>query len=223
MFLRGTTVRGCEEPPERAEPGTDRVAWVNGNQRRAARRLRFYATHNVLTSMWSYSWRDDCLPAGPEAALLDMRNLVRRLRVQRGGRSFPYAFVAEGGRAGTRLNAHMLLAGWWDHQAMEAAWGRGWVWVSKPRGDQGEREAARANARYVAKYAGKEMLRAGPGKQRYRVGEGFRWPEDRLWAPAPGTAIRKAAAALGGTVDRLWASDSDPEWEGPPTYWLRAP
>ena len=169
--------------------------------RRSRTAIRRYATANrcnVLVS-WTYSDRYLERATSRDQVLQDGRNLVRFMRSRWGG-PFPYVFMPEiqpqrSEREGLEVYNGMLLVPRMPRAVFDAiregyryGEGDGYNGIdvtewSHPRG--GARYASKA----LSRYASKSLGMAPPGRQAYRVGQGFQ-PRREEWVAsgAPGTA-----------------------------------
>jgi len=106
-------------------------------------------------------------------------------------------------------------------RALARLWGHGFVDLRKLRGKQGGREDARAAARYLAKYATKDVDDQAPGEHGYEVAQGFQPESVRLRAWDRDGALAEAIRAMGGEVPGyVWDSRSVMDWTGPPVLFV---
>lgn len=156
-------------------------------------------------------------PRGRGAALGAVELWVRRVRRARGGEPFAYLVVAEQHKDG---HWHLHVAVHRDVALLvlvDPRWEHGRVDAGKElrRPGLSLRDRARLAASYCAKYAGKEVAGVDPGRQAYRVAQGFkvRVQQVGFFADLAG-AVRAARGAIGEELVNLWLSPD--EWDGPP-------
>lgn len=173
---------------------------------RARSRIRRYCTANRCNVLISPTYSDEHLERATDRARveLDLRNLVRRLRYA-WGRPFPYVAMPEvqpnrSERVGVPVFNGMVLVPRMPRRVFESViegWpygaGDGYNGVditewTDPRG--GARYASKSLTQYASKGLG-ELIE--PGKQLYRVGEGFQ-PRREEWV---------ASGAAGSAIDLL--------------------
>ena len=112
----------------------------------------------------------------PAAFRSDLSALFRRLK--RGlGDPFPYLWVPEWHPRGHGLHGHFAVGRYVKRGLIDASWGQGFVHIkllgNLPVGS-GRFEEARAGARYLAKYVGKDLgTDRMAGLHRYDVARGF--------------------------------------------------
>jgi hypothetical protein len=219
-------------PPERTEDEA-RIAQGECRERtvrRAKGRARRYATANRATHLWTFTYRPD--PDGHRPQL-DRPADRRRVKLDwaRFARILPpgtaWLRTLEGHKDGS-IHVHAAMTyGRGDERrtrALAALWGHGFVDEAKVRPTRpGQRERARAVARYVVKYAVK-AIEAGdlePGEHAYEVAQGFGPVAVRLRAWTRAEARREAIGTMGGEVPAYeWESDECATWTGPPVTFL---
>lgn len=119
-------------------------------------------------------------------------------------------------------------AGWRDERqsrVLAGLWGLGHVDLAKGRnlGALGRREQARAVARYVVKYAVKDIEggQLERGEHSYEVAQGFRPVPVRARAWSRTAGVASAIGMMGGEIPRYqWESGDSREWTGPPIVFL---
>jgi hypothetical protein len=151
--------------------------------------------HNGLGRMVTLTYADEA--ADVDALGADVHNFRRRLLRQNWFTldAFPYLWVAERGSKRGRLHGHMAVGSWWDDLGVVEVCERcaseglrrkrsdippagtpciGCVWdhgfVGRPFDGEASPTAA---AHYVTKYLAKSMGDGLPGRQAYRVAQGF--------------------------------------------------
>jgi hypothetical protein len=188
--------------------------------RRARAHVRRYCAANRLNRMGDVTYAG----AGchdPAKLRADLAEFFRGLR-RRIGQPFPYVWVPEWHKTEHGLHAHFAVARYVPRRWIEAAWGRGFIWIhyasDMPVGSTARDEARRA-ARYLAKYIGKDFDRTTLGRHRYDVAEGFQPPKRRLVGSSAEDVLGQAAAIMGAPPRDLWDSAARPNWDGPHSVW----
>ena len=179
--------------------------------RRARGRLRRYAVANRLNRMVTLTTAHQS--HDERAVKAQFRSFVKRgLRGTLGYRG-AYAVGWERHKSGA-VHAHVLVGGFLPHAAVEAAWGRGFVFVQR-FGGRGGRDAARSAAAYVAKYVGKSFDADldSPGRHRYEVAQGFDVAQVRVFALSA-----RGLAEECGRVEVFWSAPAV-AGRGPPVMW----
>jgi hypothetical protein len=143
------------------------------------------------------------------------------------GDAFPYVWVPEWHKGGHGLHLHFAVGRYIPRGQIEGAWGRGFVHI-KLLGDlpvgSGPLAEARIAARYLSKYVGKAFDDVPTdGLHRYEVAQGFQPTSVRIESIGLNEALDHASANMGSRPERVWHSDSNPHWEGPPTVWASWP
>lgn len=115
-------------------------------------------------------------------------------------------------------HVNVLVADRLDHAAVARLWGRGFVWVSKFRSGHGEgqRDAARRAAAYVAKYVTKEFADLPPGLHRYEVAQGFQLREVRVYGLSASGLLWACEA---GPAAHRFDAIAPEAGRGPPIVW----
>ncbi len=124
------------------------------------------------------TFRDDCLPEGPEEVMRVVQNWIRRVKRRRaklGLADMKYIIVPGGGYEGTRFHLHVVMSGGMDRCELERLWGMGYansrqLQPSVEHGFEG-----------LSKYLARQYL-AHPGEKPF----GKRWTGSRnLIIPEP--------------------------------------
>lgn len=145
-----------------------------------------------------------------------------------------------------QIHFHGLVPGYVKHADLLAAWGYGFVWISKPRNlprGTSARTRSRVIAGYLSKYLGKDLSRAVPAgdPQGTAAGTGGKGASPtgfngKRYSTSRGTAVRKVSTRCTSmyhayesmtrllkcdSVHMVWTSAEMDDWEGPPTsIWL---
>ena len=190
--------------------------------RRAKGKVRRYCAANRLNRLGTLTYAG----AGchdPIAFRADLADFFRKLRGEV-GKPFPYLWVPEWHPGGHGLHAHFVVGRYIRRGDIKRAWGRGRVDIRLLRDlpvGSGALGEARLAARYVAKYVGKDLAAGGQpsGLHRYEVAQGFQprgVPIDGLSAAE---VLDWAEVVMDAPPERVWRSDDEPEWAGPPAVW----
>lgn len=209
--------RGQAADPERsaAEAG-----------RRARANLRRYCASNRLNRLGTLTYRGRGCHE-PEQVRVDLAEFFRSLRDELGGDSFPYVWVPEWHKSGHGLHAHFAVGQFIRRQAIERAWGRGFVHI-KLLGDlpvgSGSLSEARRAAGYLSKYVAKTF--ADPdarvlGLHRYDVAQGFQPQAVTLTGGSASEVLEQASAVFGDVPVTKWSSSEVEDWQGPPSIWAQ--
>jgi hypothetical protein len=145
-----------------------------------------------------------------------------------------------------QIHFHGAIPRWVDHQALEDAWGHGWVLIKKPKTSRGTgaRGRSRILAGYLSKYLGKEFGKATeaedgasrPGSdassppsptifngKRYTTSRGFTVRKVSTRTTSMFDAYRVMLSDLGATsLELVWTSSAADDWCGPPTAMFHA-
>lgn len=198
--------------PERErprEPNADRAI------RRARTRIRRYAASNLLNRLVVLTWRDQGHDL--QVARQDVRRFIRHgLRTVLGYRG-PYVIGWERHKSGA-WHVNVLVDRNIDHGALERAWGRGFVWITRfgAGSKNGGRDASRKAARYVAKYIAKDVGEFSVhGQHRYEVAQGYAVRVVRVY----GTSPRSLLLTIGRTVVYRFDAAAPEAGRGPPIMW----
>lgn len=173
-----------------SESNADRAA------RRARAVVRRYCRANELNEMVTLTFAG-APPVYSELSGI-MRNFFRRVSRRAGESLGAYVWVPERGAKGDRLHVHMAV-GWWSRLGVVEVcdvcalpglrrkrsdipaagsfcvgclWG--WGFVARPSDGREDNYDGRSLSSYLSKYLAKDFEGVDPGRQRYRVGEGFK-------------------------------------------------
>ena len=209
--------RGAAADPERSAQEAGR---------RARQRLRRYCAANRLNRLGTLTYRGD---GNHDPALLrqHLGDFFRALRVQRGGRAFPYVWVPEWHKTDHGLHAHFAVGEYLKRSTIEAAWPHGFVHIKLigdlPAGTTSLGQARRA-AGYLSKYVAKAFIddpRRVLGLHRYDVAQGFTPIPLVLRTTSDHEALDIASELLNEPIDRVWFSRDTPGWAAPPAVWAQ--
>ncbi|MCU1674641.1 MAG: hypothetical protein JWN77_2754 [Frankiales bacterium] len=206
-----TGVRGHAEHPERA---------ASEAARRARGQVRRYCASNRLNRLATLTYAVGCHDL--KQLRDDVAVFFRRLRMATGGRDLPYLWVGEWHPGGHGLHVHFAVGRYIRKHVIRDAWGLGLVHI-KLLGDlpvgSGELDEARLAARYLGKYVSKTLDGAAPGMHRYEVAEGFQPRRLRVEGRSLPNVLDEASAVFGVEPDRVWLSQNEKDWQGPPAVW----
>lgn len=190
--------------------------------RRARTRLRRYAAHNGLNRLLVLTFAPDPATGLQVFDLAECKRRVRRfvrlgLRRSLGYRG-AYAVGWERHKSGA-WHANLLLGAYVAQPEIEAAWGHGFVHISRfaARPGEGGRAAARRAAAYVAKYVSKEFTAADVGTHRYEVAQGFGVRVIRVYALSASGIIAECGDAR--AVEHRFDAAAPEAGRGPPIVW----
>lgn len=205
--------RGRRPDPERA---------LAEAARRARGMIRRYCAANRLNRLGTLTYAGEGCH-DPVAVRSDVAVFIRRLRVELGGRAFPYLWVPEWHPGGHGLHLHFAVGRFVKQSLIREAWGRGIVHI-KLLGDlpvgSGTLEEARLAARYLGKYAGKAVAGDRPaGLHRYEVAQGFKPRSLYCDGRTVEEVLGQASAFMGAQPARVWHSSRADGWQGPPACW----
>ncbi|GAA4126870.1 hypothetical protein GCM10022215_36920 [Nocardioides fonticola] len=161
----------------------------------------------------------------PGQARADVGVFFRLLRAVV-GEPFPYAWVPEFHADGQRLHLHFAAGRYLRRRDIEAAWGHGFVHIkllSDVGVGQGVRGEARRAAGYLSKYVAKSFNdHRLKGRHRYDVAQGFTPVKVRVEGISARDVLGQASDLLGQVSPlRVWHSDLEPAWQGPPAVWAQ--
>jgi hypothetical protein len=207
--------------------------------RRARVKIRRYCAANELNRLGTLTYE------GPgcydqEQVRADVAEFFKRLRrgievkqlpLRRGvspALGMPYLWVPEWHPGGHGLHLHFAVGRYIPRAVIEEAWGRGFIKIRQLNGlstGSGPLEEARLAARYLAKYAAKQLEedRRRSGLHRYEVAEGFQPVEVKLRGRSPEELIERASLELGRKPKRVSRSDDWEGWRGPPAFTVEWP
>jgi hypothetical protein len=191
--------------------------------RRARGKLRRYCAANGLNRLGTLTYAGDGC-RDPARLRQDVARFFRRLR-ERSQRALPYAWVPEWHPGGHGLHVHFVVGRYIHFTAIRASWGHGFIHTTLlgdlPVGS-GVMGEARLAARYLSKYLGKDFGKGdASGLHRYEVAERFQPAKVVVRAPTWDEALARAAEIMGGPPARVWRSDEEPDWAGPPVGWAQ--
>jgi hypothetical protein len=204
--------RGGPPDPERS---------LEEAERRARSKLRRYCAANRLNRFGTLTYASSC--RDPWQLRTDVGEFFRALRRELGGKAIPYAWTSEWHPGGHGLHVHFAVGRYVRQRLIRQVWGRGIVHI-KLIGDlpvgSGALEEARVAAKYLAKYASKDLAADRvPGLHRYEVAQGFQPQQVRLAAASEQAVIAAASEEMGGPPSRVWRSSESRGWRAPPAYW----
>jgi hypothetical protein len=209
--------RRCPTPGPALDP--DRS--MSEAARRARTQLRRYVAANRLDHLWSLTYRgaglhDECRLRGHVA------HFFKRVRYEIISEPYPYVWVPEWHKTDHGLHVHFAVNRFLEHKAIESLWGRGYVFVSPPKGRAGTLQAARGSARYLEKYVAKtfEDRQRMHRLHRYERAQGFSPRVERIIGTSPIDAIEQASDRMERSPAHVWTSDESDDWQGPPALWM---
>jgi hypothetical protein len=191
--------------------------------RRARSRLRRYCAANRLNRMGTLTYSGEGCH-DPQQVREDLGIFFRNLRTSVG--PLPYAWVPEWHPGGHGLHAHFAVGQYIRRQAINEAWGRGFVHI-KLIGDlptgSGSLSEARIAASYLSKYVAKTFQdsRSLMGLHRYDVAQGFQPIVVALSGNSSVDVINQASEKMHASPLTQWLSSGETEWEGPPAVWAQ--
>ena len=194
--------------------------------RRARTKLRRYCAANGLNRLGTLTYAGEGC-RDPRAFRQHLGVFFRRLRRRLAVEALPYAWVPEWHKSGHGLHAHFAVGRFVPRSDIEAAWGRGFVHIKLlsdlPVGS-GRLGEARLAAWYLSKYVGKAFdERRGEGLHRYEVAQGFQPEVVPVAGRTVDEALDRACEVMGGPPSRVWHSDENEQWQGPPAVWASWP
>lgn len=190
--------------------------------RRARGKVRRYCAANRLNRLGTLTYEGQ---GQHDAAVLrtEVGTFFRRLR-QHIGERFPYLWTAEWHKGGHGLHVHFAVGRYVARGWISEAWPHGFVHI-KLLGDLPAQSRAlgeaRAAARYLAKYVGKDLGAAGRGLHRYDVAQGFQPLRTAFRGLTAWDALGRASDAMGSSPVRVWHSSEVREWKGPAAVWAQ--
>jgi len=161
------------------------------------------------------------LRRGIEANYLPLRHGATRERM-------PYLWVPEWHSRGHGLHLHFAVGRYIPKGVIEEAWPHGFVKIkllSNLSTGSGALEEARLAARYLAKYASKQLddEQRRFGLHRYEVAEGFQPVAVLLRGHSPEEVIDRASAQFGRKPKYVSHSADWKDWRGPATFTVEWP
>jgi hypothetical protein len=192
--------------------------------RRARGKVRRYCAANRLNRLGTLTYA----PPGchdPKVARQDVARFFRRLRAEVDVDALPYLWVPEWHKTGHGLHLHFAAGCYLPRKAIERAWGHGFIYIKLlgdlPVGSTSLHEA-RLAARYLSKYVGKAFdEHRVPGLHRYERAQGFDPRRVVVDGVSRGDVVRQASELLGADPQRVWSSDEQEGWKGPPAVWVQ--
>ena len=233
--------RDPNEPP-RVRDGLGPIDPVR-SQAESARRARahlrrFCASHRLIRMLTTtYAEANHC----PTQVREDAAAFFKALRYRLGGNAFPYAFAPELHPGGHGFHLHAAVGAWIPRSTITAAWGRGFTnirLISHLPVGSGRVGEARVVGNYMGKvvgnYLGKDLGRNVDGtdtlgvsrlkhQHAYEVAQGYPIRTIRLNGPTSQSVLEQANEQMGGKPHRIWRSDENPDWDGPPVLWAQWP
>ena len=221
---------GCFVPGNRLSPsggaGTPDPDRARAEAARRARgRLRRYCAANGLTRLGTLTYGPPFCK-DPAEVRQHAGVFFRNLRVSLGGRALPYAWVPELHSDGERFHLHFAVGRFVKRSLIEEAWGRGWVNIKLlsdlPVGSTGLAESRKA-AGYLSKYVAKSFAdHRIQHRHRYDVAQGFQPERVQVWGRTSHDVLSQASDLLGRRgPERVWLSDEQEDWKGPPAVWAQ--
>jgi len=207
--------RGRTEPYEE-EPGrSEREA-----ARRARGHVRRFCSANRLNRLGTLTYRGEGCH-DPYRFRRDVGVFVRRLRQGVGVERMAYLWVPEWHPKGHGLHGHFAVGRYVRRGIIEQAWPHGFVHIKLigdlPVGSGGLAEARQAG-RYLGKYVSKDPA-SGSGLHRYEVAQGFQPERVAVWGRTAEAALAKASDIFGCEPEKVWRSQDEERWDGPPAVW----
>jgi len=234
------------------ELGADGVAAENAARseresvRRARTKVRRWVTRHRCDRLWTFTFRDDALPADLDAAWI-LIETFRRAWAAAG--LPPLLLVPEWGEKNGRLHFHGACRGRIDHKRIEAMWGHGFVHYRRDMLGKRKDESARSRERRLANYLGGYLVKAGGrvspgspddggagdpvastrtvghGRKRYSVPVGSHPRRTLVRGLELASAWREAERLCSGgrRMKKVWDSTETPDWCGPPMVMLQDP
>lgn len=205
-------------PGSQGKRALDPIDTRDDAARRARGKVRRYCAANRLNRLGTLTYRGEGQhdPAGVRS---DVGAFFRRLRADV-GKAFPYVWVPEWHKSGHGLHVHFAVGRFIGVRRIERAWGHGFVHITLlgdlPVGS-GALGEARAAARYVSKYVGKDLGATGTSRRhRYDLAQGFQPRSITLDGSSPDEVLAWAASVMGATAVHVWHSRQQEDWAGPP-------
>jgi hypothetical protein len=204
--------------------------------RRAATKIRRWATANECDRLWSLTYSNEFVPETLGAIWSVHAEAFRERLYELVGERFPLLLVPERGSKSGRPHLHALTNRYLPKELVERAWGKGWVdgrrlmvWQDRVSGQvvntrrMGRRERCRAAAGYLAGYVKKGFIEDHEfGRHRYSTSRGFA-PRSRSARLLTSRGARSwCRLTMPGRLSSEWSSDESAAWVGPPVwlgYW----
>lgn len=214
---RSYVARGHAADPERAAVEAGRRARTN---------LRRYGAANGLNRLATLTYAGEGV-RDPHELRRDVGAFFRDLRSELGGKPVPYLWVPEWHPGGHGLHAHFVVGKFVPYRLIKATWGRGIVnikLIGHLGVGSGVLEEARKAAGYLSKYVAKTFDDSETrvlGLHRYEIAQGFKPAKVRIYGTHPGSVIDQASEMLEAQPSRVWSSDDEETWHGPPAIWAQ--
>jgi hypothetical protein len=219
--------------PACADNARRREATAVAKAKRAATTLRRYAKANRIGLLWTLTYAGDGCHDLSEAGrhIRRFQQQITEVLWPQYGR-FPYLIVAEWHPGGHGIHWHVGVPRFISYQHINAIWPHGNTGSPRLSNERGSRPTVKDCARYLAKYVAKtyaDQPVVQPGQHRYRRAQGFDHPPvraaavSRVGPEAFQQAMQTAIALVGRSPERVWSSDTVPDWTGPPTWLLYFP
>jgi hypothetical protein len=189
--------------------------------RRAVKNLRLFIVANVLTRMWTLTYK--LSEVDRDVVMADVNDFLQRLRVHLGD-AFPAAYVIEWNEDRQRLHVHLALQSRFiKWELLGQMWGHGLVQYSDGQKAVDQAHGKRAKARKLASYLCKYMAKAWAadhehGQHRYEVTQGFGVEKVRRVFKSLAAALGWLNDAEGDRPEFQWCSDRVEDWHGPPAW-----
>jgi len=184
--------------------------------------VRRYSAANRLDRLGTLTYRGDGLH-DERALRKHVAHFFKRLRYEVVGEPYPYLWVPEWHKTDHGLHVHFAVDRFIDHDAMTAAWGRGFTHIKRLGNvkQEGSLSSARHAAGYLSKYVTKAFAdhERSPGLHRYECAQGFAPKVERIVGRTREEAIALASERIGRDPARLWSSEDADDWKGPPAVW----
>ncbi|MGE0880960.1 MAG: hypothetical protein AB7L13_08160 [Acidimicrobiia bacterium] len=222
-----------EDPWEELQRPTEGMAeplgaWQSRSALEAARRaraqVRRYCASNRLNRLGTLTYAGE----GCRDMVVVREHIGEFFRVLRdslGGDAFPYLWTTEWHKT-HGLHVHFAVGQYIPRRLISETWGHGFVHI-KLLGDlpvgTGKLGEARRAAGYLSKYVGKNIddARRIQGLHRYDVAQGFAPRKERFHGRQWSDVVDQAVERMGAGPVRMWRSDDEPGWDGPPAGWLQ--
>ena len=217
---------GCFVPTQRRAVGDGRAAGRAEHEaaRRARGKVRRYCAANRLNKLGTLTYAGvGC--HDPRRVRGDASRFFRRLKADLGGESLPYLWVPEWHKTDHGLHLHFAVGKFIKRSTIERAWGHGFVHIKQigdvPVGASSLHEA-RIAARYLGKYVGKSFDdRRVKGLHRYERAQGHDPRKVIVEGRSRDEVVERASVLIGSRPDKVWSSDDEREWFGPPSVWAQ--
>jgi len=218
LLVRRSLVASSDRPPNVVRAREEAA-------RRAKARIRVYGSANRLNRLATLTYRGEGCH-DPSALRRDLAVFFRGLRERLGGGRFPYLWVPQWHPGGHGLHAHFAVGRFVPCSLIERCWEHGFVHIKLLGGlpvGSGELGEARLAARYLARYAGRDLEdeRRPAGLHRYEVAQGFQPEKVLCYGVSAEDVIERASRLMGSKPGRVWLSSTVEGWRGPPACWAQ--